>query len=91
MRGHLDSLVTEKVLSLKNHPDLPEDAMDSLPLKNVCAKVSVELSGEIDEVCNFLGISKRCFLEAAFVDAVASAHEIIEREGLISALNSEAA
>lgn len=93
MRGHLDSLVTEKTLSLINDAgssELPEDLPDSLPLKNVCAKVSVELSSEIDEVCNFLGVSKRRFLEAAFVDAVASAREIMRREGLFS-LKSEAA
>jgi hypothetical protein len=92
MRGHLDSLVTEKTLSLINDSsssELPEDLADSLPLKNVCAKVSIELSGEIDEVCNFLGVSKRRFLEAAFVDAVASAHEIMRREGLLSTLKGE--
>lgn len=94
MRGHLDSLVTEKTLSLLNDSsssELPEDLPDSLPLKNVCAKVSIELSSEIDGICNFLGISKRRFLEAAFVDAVASAHEIMRREGLLSAMKSEAA
>lgn len=94
MRGHLDSLVTEKTLSLINDAgscDLPEDVPDNLPLKNVCAKVSIDLSREIDEVCGFLGISKRRFLEAAFVDAVDSAREIMRREGLFSALGSEVA
>ncbi|MFZ1830522.1 MAG: hypothetical protein WAW42_17530 [Candidatus Competibacteraceae bacterium] len=88
MRGHLDLLVTEKTLSLINDSmgsEIPDHLADSLPLKNVCAKVTPTLSSEIDEVCNFLGVSKRRFLEAAFVDAVASAREIMRREGLLSA------
>lgn len=93
MRGHLDLLVTEKTLSLINDSmgEIPDDLADSLPLKNVCAKVTPTLSSEIDEVCNFLGVSKRRFLEAAFLDAVASAREIMRREGLLSALKSEVA
>lgn len=82
MRGHLDSLVTEKVLSVINSGDLPDDLPDSLPLKNVCAKVLPALSEEIDEVCSFLGVSKRQFLEAAFKDAVDSAREIMRQEGI---------
>lgn len=88
MRTHLDSLVTEKVLSIINDSvshDLPLDDLplsEGLPLKNVCAKVSSHLSEEIDKVCGFLGISKRRFLEAAFIDAVETANEIVRREGL---------
>lgn len=86
MRGHLDSLVTEKVLSVINSGDLPDDLPDSLPLKNVCAKVSPALSEDIDQVCILLGISKRRFLEAAFIDAVGSAREIMQREGMFAAI-----
>ena len=102
MRSKIDSLVTEKALSLINdsgidavldhvidgEDGLPLRALEPLPLKNVCAKVSVQLSHEIDKVCDFLGISKRRFLEAAFLDAVEKAHTIIDQEGVEAALAS---
>ncbi len=89
MRTSLDSLVTEKSLSLVNTAvsgDFPEQLHELGGLKNVCAKVSPQLVEEIDNVCSFLGISKRRFLEAALIDAVAQAHQIIEREGVADAL-----
>ena len=88
MRSHLDSLVTEKVLGLLNDIRVSSDVADrveSSDLKNVCAKVSPDLSDEIDRVSGFLGISKRRFLESAFIDAVDVAQEIIRREGLFEA------
>ena len=88
MRSHLDSLVTEKVLGLLNDIRGASDLVDrgeSEDWKNVCAKVSVNLSDEIDRVSGFLGVSKRLFLESAFVDAVEAAQEIMRREGLFEA------
>ena len=88
MRSHLDSLVTEKVLGLLNDIHGSSDLVDrveSSDLKNVCAKVSVNLSDEIDQVVGFLGVSKRIFLESAFIDAVETAQEIMRREGLFEA------
>lgn len=88
MRSHLDSLVTEKVLGLLNDIRGSSDLVDrveSSDLKNVCAKVSVNLSDEIDQVIGFLGVSKRIFLESAFIDAVETAQEIMRREGLFEA------
>lgn len=88
MRSHLDSLVTEKVLGLLNDIRGSSDLVDhveSSDLKNVCAKVSVNLSDEIDQVVGFLGVSKRIFLESAFIDAVETAQEIMRREGLFEA------
>lgn len=95
MRSPIDALVTEKSLSLiatsgnRDFLDLvldgPIDA--NLPLKNVCAKVSSELSDEIDKVCDLLNISKRQFLEAAFLEALSKAHSIMESEGVHEALN----
>lgn len=88
MRSHLDSLVTEKVLGLLNDIRVSSDVADrveSSDLKNVCTKVSPGLSDEIDRVSGFLGISKRRFLESAFIDAVDVAQEIIRREGLFEA------
>jgi hypothetical protein len=88
MRSYLDSLVTEKVLGLLNDIRCSSDGIDHLEssdLKNVCTKVSPDLSDEIDRVSGFLGISKRRFLESAFIDAVDVAEEIIRREGLFEA------
>ena len=101
MRSKIDSLVTEKALSLVNRAstdvfldavigdqDLSLQTSEPLPLKNVCAKVSVQLSEEIDKVCDLLDISKRRFLEAAFIDAVEKAHAIIDAEGVEAAFAS---
>ena len=92
MRSHLDSVVTEKVLGLLNDIRSSSDLLErveSADLKNVCTKCSVNLSDEIDQVVGFLGISKRAFLESAFIDAVESAREIIRREGLFEAYNQQ--
>jgi hypothetical protein len=102
MRSKIDSLVTEKALSIINRTstdvfldavvgdqDLALQTSEPLPLKNVCAKVSVQLSEEIDKVCDFLDISKRRFLEAAFIDAIEKAHAIIDAEGVEAALTSD--
>jgi len=51
-------------------------------LKNVCAKVSPQLSDDIDDICGLLSISKRRFLEAAMLEAVSKARYIIQREEL---------
>jgi hypothetical protein len=91
MRSHLDSVITENVLSLINDERFSSDLVmhaDSL-CKNVCAKVSVALSDDIDRVVSGLGISKRRFLEAAFIDAVEAADEIARREGLFEVFSSE--
>ena len=93
-RTNLESLVTEKALHLVNCSGsdfiiehLTEDPDYVLPIKNVCAKVSTPLSDKIDSIVSLLGISKRVFLEAAFIDAVAKAEEIIEAEGVWDALH----
>ncbi len=96
-RTQLDALVTEKALhfvSTQRNADLLDlISEDKLPngahLKNVCAKVSVELAAEIDQVAGLLGISKRRFLEAAFVDAIAQAHQIMATEGVFDSMETE--
>lgn len=84
-RSSIDSLVTEKALAILNGHDNSSviDLISSdLPeVKNVCAKLSVKLSDDIDQVCDFLDISKRVFIEAALVDALSKANQIIEDEG----------
>jgi hypothetical protein len=89
-RSPIEALVLEKSLALMavgRNSDIIDyaiqtDQAENLPIKNVCAKVSTALSDDIDSVCGLLGISKRRFLEAAFVEALALAHDIIEAEGV---------
>ena len=89
-RSPLEALVLEKslaVMSVGRNSDIIDyaiqtDQAENLPIKNVCAKVSAQLSDEIDSVCGLLNISKRRFLEAAFLEALALAHDIIEAEGV---------
>lgn len=86
-RTPLDALVTRACLKemegntflldhfIENHANLGQT-------KNVCAKVSVQMSDQIDQLVRLLGINKRSFLEAAFADAILKAEAIIEAEGL---------
>ncbi len=99
MRTPLDALLTERSLHFLNvHRNqslmdaLPEDFLDQspVPLKNVCAKVSQQLSDNIDEIVNLLEISKRRFLEAAFIEAVQRARAVMEAEGVWDAIDPPA-
>ena len=46
------------------------EGADSKIVKNVCAKISVPLSDELDNVCGLLNITKRQFIESAIVHAL---------------------
>jgi len=92
-RSPLDALITEKTLHFINDNNnfiiesmLEDPDYDALPMKNVCAKVTTKLAGDIDEIVGLLGISKRRFLEAAFLEAVQNANRIMDEEGLWEAL-----
>lgn len=100
MRTPLEALVTERALHFltsRHNPELVDALVDQADLvgkpspfiKNVCAKVSVKLSDSIDEVCALLGVQKRRFLEAAFMDAVERAHSILEAEGVYELLTQK--
>lgn len=96
-RTPLDLLVTSATLhQLSVHRNtaildlIAEDQLEhSVELKNVCAKVSPQLSDRIDEICSLLDIRKRSFLEAAFIEACNEAERIIKDEGLYAALTGE--
>lgn len=67
---------------------VPEGGTSELPvLKNVCAKLSVDLSDKIDQVCNLLDISKRMFIEAALIEALDQAEKVMEAEGVHETLD----
>lgn len=92
MRTTLESVITEKVLHIVNESSAEAliDALSDNPklcMSNVCAKVSTELSNEISNVCDLLGVSKRRFIECALIDALNSAHRIIDEEGMWKAVD----
>ena len=82
---HLTELLTYRALHFKlssNNVDLlerviDEDTNDSR-LKNVCAKLSVQLSDRIDNTVNILEISKRRFIEAAIIAALDEADRVMK-------------
>lgn len=101
MRAPLDSLVTERSLSIIHRGNslinailsgaitetLQAGEISELPqLKNVCAKVSVELSDKLDYICGILDIHKRSFIETVFADAILKAEEIMKNEGVFDCL-----
>ena len=85
---HLTELLTYRALHFKLSTlgnevltDLiadDEDIASSLQLKNVCAKLSVQLCDRIDNTVNILDISKRRFIEAAIIAALDEADRVIE-------------
>jgi len=91
-RTQLESVLLEKALRIVNGYDnarfidhvidTGDQEFAAIPLKNVCAKVSVQLSDEIDQIVGLLDISKRQFLELAFVEAVNKARQILGDEGV---------
>ncbi|HIE54731.1 MAG TPA: hypothetical protein EYP90_06060 [Chromatiaceae bacterium] len=96
-RSFVESIVTEKALHVLNRGsyavdfvlnNLADDSGKSVSsgagseIKNVCAKVSYKLADEITDVCALLGVSKRAFVEAALIDAVAKSREILDEEGV---------
>ena len=91
MRSQLDALVTGRALRLIDQTR-NADILDHLPelqagTRNVCAKVSPELADDIDAVCGLLGVSKRRWLEAAFVEALDKTYAILKAEGVEEAMS----
>lgn len=93
-RSFIESLVTEKALAILNRSDgeqIIDYAVDEAEglTKNVCARVSTKLSDDIDSLCDFLGLSKRRFVEAALIDAVRKAQQILDDEGVVEFLEEQ--
>lgn len=57
------------------------------PVKNVCAKLSVELSDLIDSTSGRLGISKRKFIEIALIQLVEHSLHVMECVGVNEAID----
>lgn len=65
--------------------DLTEAVLASgeapIQLRNVCAKLTVELSDRIDQTVSVLGVSKRLFIERALIEAMDQADAMLEEVG----------
>ena len=86
----LDELLQLQALRAKAGYDnrlLVDRVMEGMPegtggIRQMCAKVSTELHDAVDEICQRLDLSKRSFIEAAVVDAVNRAEEVMRRTGI---------
>ena len=65
---------------------LLEEAGETAHVRQMCAKVSHLVYEDLEQVCQLLDMSKREFIEAAVVDALAKAHEVINRSGVMDQL-----
>jgi hypothetical protein len=62
---------------------LLEEAGEAAPVRQMCAKVSHIVYEDLEQVCGLLDMSKREFIEGAVIDALARAHEVINRSGVM--------
>ncbi|MEV8190530.1 hypothetical protein [Streptomyces halstedii] len=60
-----------------------------IPLRNVCAKLTVELAERIDRTAETLGITKRQFIERALIDAMDQADAMIREVGVFDDLAAQ--
>lgn len=57
------------------------------PRVNLCARVMPDLASEVDSICALLSISKRRFIEAAIIEAIRQAKEVMDEEGMFEQHN----
>jgi len=87
MNNEFKEYLTYKTLEQKHsfsHTALVDIALDAgepleIEIKNVCAKLSKDLSDRIDGTVSFLDIRKRKFIEMALIQALDDAEEIIQQ------------
>lgn len=59
-----------------------ESGAEPVPLRNVCAKLTVELAERIDQVAANLGVTKRQFIERALIEAMDQADAMLAEVGV---------
>jgi hypothetical protein len=72
--------VLDRKLSLGNEALIDhviERGESSVPVRNLCAKVTEQLYDDVDSYSRFLGISKRRFVEMALIAALDKAEKIM--------------
>lgn len=84
--SNVNSVELDDVLELISSGSItPETGIDpdsALQIKNVCAKLSVQLSDRIDNVCKALSIPKRSFIELAIINALSEIDVLMEKHGV---------
>lgn len=55
------------------------EATESLPLRNICALISVPMFTEVETYCELLNLSKRKFVEMALSDLLTKTHAVLDR------------
>lgn len=78
-------VLKQKAIHSGRVPPFLEDAIEreesSPVLRQMCAKVSVELYQDLENACAALDMSKREFIEAAVSDAIDQARAVFEKNG----------
>lgn len=79
----------------RENQDLTEALLASgdapIELRNVCAKLTVELSDRVNATASVLGITKRLFIERALIEAMDQVDAMLEQVGAWEGLEGEAA
>lgn len=65
-----------------------ESGAEPIPMRNVCAKLTIELAERIDRTADTLGVTKRQFIERALIAAMDQADEMIREMGVFDDLAS---
>ena len=96
--NHFDQFIQYKSLDFKYSSSgaklldaILEDSEKSekLPLKNVCAKLHIDLVERLDKTINNLDISKRVFIEYAIIEALNRADEIMSEVDMTEFLREQ--
>lgn len=66
------------------------EGSDTPALRQMCAKITPQLHDRLDQMTSLLDMSKREFVEAALIEALNKAEEVLERSGAIRQLTGEA-
>lgn len=95
-RTPFERLVTQKAMDFVSNAQneklselLIESGHADPLMKNLCTKVSIQLSDKIDNLCSILEISKRKFCEAAFIEAIQKAESIMHQEGVFAVMDED--
>ncbi|MDF1881486.1 hypothetical protein JHD50_09260 [Sulfurimonas sp. MAG313] len=73
----MNEFLTHSLLNFKRSGSMPDDMIEDLlnddgtpAYKNVCAKITIPLAGNLETACTILHCSKRVFIESAIIDAL---------------------
>lgn len=71
---------SQRILDLiLDDPEEMKKVEAQIPHKNVCAKLPVDFVKELENVCNFLGMSKRAFIQLSLTETIKKANNTISQ------------